>query len=77
MNVNESQDPTPYLEMRDEGAEPEQVFLAAKRNGLKNFECIALLCGVFNMTLDDARIISHKQAGAAPKADIVRRGLPK
>ena len=60
------QDPTPYIAMKDAGASVEEVFLKARADGYKNFECIALVCGVFDMPLHEARNIAHKLHQANP-----------
>jgi hypothetical protein len=60
MNSEMKQDPKPYIEMKDRGATPEEVFRKALSDGHKNFECIALLCGVFDIPLHKAREIAHQ-----------------
>ena len=54
------QDPTKYTEMKDQGASPEAVLRSALEDGYKNFECIALICGVFQISLHEARELAHK-----------------
>lgn len=54
-----NQDPTPYFEMKKLGATPGQVFRKAKQDGYRNFDCIALISGVFDISLSEAREISH------------------
>lgn len=53
------QDPTPYIAMKDAGASPQEVFRKARGDGYKNFECIVLISGVFDIPLNDAREMAH------------------
>jgi hypothetical protein len=50
-----------YIALKDGGAAPTAVFQACKLDGHKNWECQILLMGVFEMTLDEARKISHAE----------------
>jgi hypothetical protein len=59
MNDLPNQDPKPYIEMKEKGANAEMVFKKAQQDGFKNFECIALICGVFDLELHKAREIAH------------------
>lgn len=54
------QDPTKYAEMKNQGARAEAVLRSALADGYKNFECIALVCGVFEMPLHEVREIAHR-----------------
>ncbi|WP_217590738.1 hypothetical protein [Burkholderia sp. GbtcB21] len=59
MSVQLRQDPTPYIAMKDAGASPQEVFRKAREDGYKNFECIVLISGVFEISLNDARDMAH------------------
>ena len=60
MDESIDQDPRPYIELKQKGASPQEVFKQAKKDGFKNFECIALISGVFDLELHEAREIAHK-----------------
>jgi hypothetical protein len=49
-----------YTNYKNSGMSPEQIFNQAKIDGYKNFECIHLLMVVFDISLDEARTISHR-----------------
>ncbi|WKB50819.1 hypothetical protein [Eleftheria terrae] len=53
-------DPAPYVAMMRNGATSEEVYRQALKDGFKRFECVALLCGVFDLELDEARKIGHR-----------------
>jgi hypothetical protein len=59
MAAENPNDPTPYINMKNAGSSPQDVFVAAKNAGHKNYECVLLICGVFDISLDEARKISH------------------
>lgn len=54
------QDPAQYIAMKNHGATAEEILRKALDDGHKNFECVALICGVFDMPLHEAREIAHK-----------------
>lgn len=59
MSEQRHQDPTPYIAMKDAGASPQEVFRKARGDGYKNFECIVLISGVFDIPINDAREMAH------------------
>lgn len=60
LKTNMDQDPAPYLEMKRHGATAEDVYRKARGDGFKNYECLVLIMGVFDLELDDARKIGHQ-----------------
>jgi hypothetical protein len=54
-----------YAALREQGATPVEVFKVCKADGNKNWECQVLLMGIFDMSLDDARTISHSLHSAS------------
>lgn len=50
-----------YAALKEQGGTPSDVFKACKADGHKNWECQILLMGLFDMTLDQTRSISHAQ----------------
>lgn len=48
-----------YKELMTDGKTPIEIFKEAKKDGYKNYECINLLMALFDMSLHDARQISH------------------
>jgi hypothetical protein len=50
-----------YALLQSQNATPVEIFRACKADGNKNWECQVLLMGLFEMTLDEARKISHAE----------------
>ncbi|MNM49773.1 hypothetical protein D3C81_607840 [compost metagenome] len=55
-----SKDPKPYINMRDNGATPQEVYKKALEDGYMKSDCMMLIAGVFDMSLHHAREIAHK-----------------
>jgi hypothetical protein len=53
-------DPARYVAMMRDGATSDEVYRQALKDGFKRFECVALLCGVFDLELDQARKVDHQ-----------------
>ncbi len=58
--TTQEDDPAPYIEMRRSGASPTEVFIKAREDGFRNFECTLLIAGVFELSLDEARQVAHE-----------------
>jgi hypothetical protein len=54
-----NQDPKPYLAMKQHGATAHEVYRKAFHDGFKKHECLALIMGVFDLELANAREIGH------------------
>lgn len=52
-------DPTSYLAMKREGVSAREVYVRARADGFKRYQCLLLIQGVFDLTLDEAREIGH------------------
>lgn len=48
-----------FLKLKAMGMTPLQVFSEAKSQGFKNYECLHIIMVVFDMALNDARLVSH------------------
>ena len=48
-----------YKILKNNGFTPERIFVKAKNQGYKNFECMHILMAVFNIELAEARKVSH------------------
>jgi hypothetical protein len=59
MSIIEKDNPQPYIQMRENGASPNDVFTKARADGYKNFECIILISEIFKIPLNEARTIAH------------------
>ncbi len=60
MKQEQSQDPTPYIAMKDGGATPQDVYKKALDDGYKKSECMMLIAGIFDLPLHQAREIGHQ-----------------
>lgn len=58
--TTQEDDPAPYIEMKKAGASPGEVFIKAREDGFRNFECTLLVAGVFDLSLDEARRVAHE-----------------
>lgn len=54
-----TEDPTPYLAMKHKGASAREVYVRARKDGFKRYQCLSLIQGVFDLTLHEAREIGH------------------
>lgn len=71
MKQESTQDPKRYIDMKDGGATPQDVYKKALEDGYKKSECMMLIAGVFNIPLHQAREIGHqiyRENLAAPKS---------
>jgi hypothetical protein len=48
-----------YKLLLKEGLSADQLFAHAKKEGYKSFECMKLIMSVFNLTLEQARLIAY------------------
>lgn len=60
MKQERSQDPKPYIAMKDGGATPQDVYKKALDDGYKKSECMMLIAGIFDLSLHQAREIGHQ-----------------
>ena len=49
-----------YKEQKANGATKEDIYAQARADGYKNYECLLILMGVFNIELHEAREVGHK-----------------
>lgn len=54
------QDPAPYQAMKLHGASAEDVYRKARADGFKKHECLALIMGMYDLELTNAREIGHQ-----------------
>lgn len=59
MNDSPYEDPTPYIELKQKGGSVEEVYIRARKDGFKNFQCLILICEIFSLELHEARKIAH------------------
>lgn len=60
MKEENTQDPKPYIDMKDGGATPQDVYKKALDDGYKKSECMMLIAGIFDLPLHQARGIGHQ-----------------
>ena len=60
MKREHTQDPQPYIGMKDSGATPRDVYKKALDDGYKKSECMMLIAGIFELPLHQAREIGHQ-----------------
>lgn len=60
MKQGHAQDPRPYIDLKDCGATPQEVYRKALGDGYKKSECLLLIAGIFDLPLHEAREIGHQ-----------------
>ena len=60
MKQEHTQDPKPYIDMKNGGSTPQEVYKRALDDGYKKSECLMLIAGIFNIPLHQAREIGHQ-----------------
>lgn len=59
MANQEQTDRIKYEGMQAAGMSQEDIFLSCKADGYLNWQCIALVSNLFNISTDEARELSH------------------